>query len=82
MHITIEAPEGPRSGVVPFDGITDETALIKSLILTLALERRIGNDDVTVTVDFSKVDANRLVAIAKMFSQMQIEERFWDGCVH
>jgi hypothetical protein len=82
MNIIIEAPAGPRTGVVPFDGIDDEAALIKSLILTLALERRIGTDDVTLTIDCAKVDANRLVAIAKMFSQLQIEQRFWDGRVH
>jgi hypothetical protein len=82
MNITIESPAGPRTGVVPFDGIADEAALIKSLILSLAVERRVGADDVTLTVDCSKVDANRLVVIAKMFGLMQIEARFWDGAVH
>lgn len=73
MHITIDSPEGPRTGVVPFDGIADEATLIKSLILTLVLEKSLGTDDVNLTIDCSKVDANRLVAIAKMFSQIQSE---------
>ena len=82
MEIIIEKPAGPRTGVVPFDGIADEAALIKSLILTLAVEKRAGADDVTLTVDCSRIDANRLVVIAKMFGQRQIEGLFWDGPVH
>lgn len=75
MDITIEAPAGPRNGVVPYEGITDEAALIKSLILTLAAERRGGVDDVTLTVDCSRVDANRLVTIANLFGHVQIALR-------
>ncbi len=82
MDITIEAPAGPRTGVVPFDGITDESSLIKSLLLTLASEIRFGADDVTITVDCSKVDVNRLVAIAKVCGQVNIDELFWDSPVH
>ena len=75
MNITIEAPAGPRNGVVPFEGIADEATLVKSLILTLAVERRAGIADVTLTVDCSRVDANRLVTIANLFGHVQIALR-------
>lgn len=82
MGITIHSSAGSRTGVIPFEGIADEVALIKSLILSLAVERGHGVDDVTLTVDCSKVDANRLVAIAKMFGQMQAEKKCLDTAVH
>lgn len=73
MNITVEAPSGPRTGVVPFDGITSEVSLLKCLALTLAIERQLGVEDVTFTVDISRANPERLIAIAKLFSQMQSE---------
>ena len=73
MDITLESPAGPRSCVIPFDGIASEVSLLKCLALTLALERQLGVEDVTFTVDISKANPIRLIAIAKLFSQMQSE---------
>ncbi len=65
MQITIESPGGPRSAVAPFEGITDEAMLVKSLIMTLAVEGNRGAEHVTLDVDMEGVSPERLVAIAK-----------------
>ncbi|HRC60074.1 hypothetical protein PROAA_670001 [Candidatus Propionivibrio aalborgensis] len=65
MQITIESPGGPRQGVVPSDGIVDEATLIKALILTLAVEGNKGVDYVTLEVDLSDAEPERLVEVAK-----------------
>jgi hypothetical protein len=70
MHITIESPSGSRTGVVPYDGVHDELTLVKSLVLTLALERSLGTDGLTLKVDFDGADPERLVEIAKDFGQL------------
>lgn len=70
MNITVDHPAGPRTGVVPFEGINSEIALLKSLVLTLALERRLGAEDISISLDLRDADPERLVAIARIFSQM------------
>lgn len=70
MQITIESPGGPRSGVVPYERIADEAVLVKSLILTLALERSRGVDELTLNVDFTDADPERLVSIAREFRKL------------
>lgn len=72
MNITIESPCGLRTGVVPYDGVHDELTLVKSLVLTLALERSLGTDGLTLKVDFDGADPERLVEIAKDFAQMAV----------
>lgn len=75
MNITIESPAGPRTGVIPFEGIDDEIGLLKSLALTLALERRLGAEDVALVIDVSNASPERLIAVAKVFSQMQTDAK-------
>jgi len=70
MHVTIESPRGSRIGVVPYDGIHDELTLVKSLVLTIALERSFGTEGMTLRVDFEGADPERLVEIAKDFGQL------------
>lgn len=65
MQITIESAGGIRTGVVPSEGIFDEATLVKSLIMTLAVEGNRGSDQVRLTVDLSGVEPERLVGIAK-----------------
>jgi len=65
MRITIESPGGARSAVAPSGGIMDEAMLVKSLIMTLAVEANRGADHTTLGVDLSDVSPERLVWIAK-----------------
>lgn len=68
MNITIQEPGGPREGIVPFEGIHTEAALIKSLIMTLAKESNFCVGNLTLQVDLTGTDPTRLVAVAKMIS--------------
>jgi hypothetical protein len=70
MRITIESPDGPRAAVSPFEGITDEATLIKSLILTIATECSRGVEDLMLNVDFTGADPERLVSIAREFRKL------------
>lgn len=65
MQITIESPGGNRTGVVPSEGIFDEATLVKSLIMTLAVEGNRGSDQVRLSIDLSGAEPERLVGIAK-----------------
>ena len=65
LQITIDSPGGPRSAVALFEGIKDEAMLVKSLIMTLAVEGNRGVEHVTLDVDLEGVNPQRLVAIAK-----------------
>lgn len=71
MHIIIESPKGPRSAVVPFQGITDEATLVKSLIMTLAVEANRGTDHMTLDIDLTDVSPQQLVGIAKGIGQQK-----------
>lgn len=66
MHLNVQRPDGDGQAVVPFDGIHDELALVKSLIMTLVAQRASCFDEVTLTVDLDGVDAGRLVAVARL----------------
>ena len=70
MQITIESPHGPGRAVVPSEGIGEEAMLVKSLLLTLAVERNRGADDVTLDICLDGADPQRMVALAKEFSNM------------
>ena len=72
MKITIESPGGPRFGVVPYERINDEAMLVKSLILTLALECSRGVDELTLNIDFTGADPERLVSIAREFRKLTL----------
>ena len=72
MQITIESPGGPRFGVVPYERINDEAMLVKSLILTLALECSRGTDELTLNIDFTGADPERLVSIAREFRKLTL----------
>jgi hypothetical protein len=65
MCITIETPDGPREGAAPADGIRDENRLVKALLITLAAERLVGNNCVTLRIDLTDFRAAELIAIAK-----------------
>lgn len=75
MNITIEAPAGPRTGVIPFERIDDEVGLLKSLALTLAVERGLGVEDVILRINVSNAAPERLIAMARIFSQMQTDAK-------
>jgi hypothetical protein len=77
MHITIESAPRSRTGVVPYDGIHDEQTLIKSLILTLALERNLGAEELTLKVELSAADAELLVELAKNIDQVAERPSQW-----
>lgn len=75
MQITIDSPGGRRLGVVPLAGIHDEAMLVKSLIMTLAVEGNRGADFVTLEIDLEGVDPERLVAIAKALGDRLVVAR-------
>jgi hypothetical protein len=67
MQITIESPHGPRRAVSPSLGIANEEILVKSLIMTLAVEANRGADFITLDVDLVGADPALLVGLAKQF---------------
>ena len=46
--------------------------LVKSLILTLALECSRGTDELTLNIDFTGADPERLVSIAREFRKLTL----------
>lgn len=69
MRITIDEPGGPRQGVSPSDGITDESSLVQSLILTLAVASINCTDNVKLRISLSGCNPMRLVEIAREVAQ-------------
>jgi hypothetical protein len=67
MQLTINSPSGPRPAVSPSLGIANEEILVKSLIMTLAVEANRGADFVTLDVDLVGADPALLVGMAKQF---------------
>jgi hypothetical protein len=72
MLITIDLPEGPRRGAEPADGIRDELALVRALLVTLAAERIVGHGRVSLSIDLEAADPGTLVRIAKRLKDLDL----------
>lgn len=75
MSIIVTLPAGPRAAVLPFPVVSDEVTLVKALLLTLALERRIGAEEVSLDINLGNVDADRLLCVVRLFGQLKYERQ-------
>jgi hypothetical protein len=75
MNLTVREPGGCRQAVVPFDGITDELGLVKSLIMTLVAESNSCLDSITLEVDLEGADILRLLAIARILGAPGVDRQ-------
>lgn len=75
MNLTVQEPGGPRQAVVPYDGISDELGLVKSLIMTLVAESNTCLDSVTLKVDLDGADILRLVAVARLLGAPGVDRQ-------
>ena len=74
MRIVVESPDGPRRGAEPASGNHTERELVKSLLVTLAVDHSRGNELIKLSIDLSGLEPLRLITIAKVLSQtMSVE---------
>jgi hypothetical protein len=70
MKIMVESPDGPRSGAEPNGGINNARSLVKSLLITLAVEQSRGNARIVLSIDLEHLEPQALVEIARSIQGM------------
>ena len=65
MLIRIIEQNRSRHGAMPKTGISNELDLIRSIIMTMAIERQMNKGKVTMEINMEAADAGQLMAIAE-----------------
>jgi hypothetical protein len=65
MQVIVKLPKLSENQSRSIDGIIDETALVKALLVTLAGERIRGNERIVLEFDITDADPCQFITIAK-----------------